>query len=258
MFDLTGKTIVLLGGTGLIGRRLALVLAYKCAAHVITAGTGPDNDQHFDCTSLDDSAIEAFLSQTNPDVLVNLAYPKNYVGHLNCFIWVTWQAAEWMKKRQEEVLEFPGIEPPRKSEQTHPDWLAMKGRTEKWKGGVLINFASIYGGAVASDPRRYEGTDLFDSEEFLTYSAVKGGIVALTRELAVRYAPHNVRINCISPGGISDNQPYEFVKRYCDAVPLSRMAKPEDLIGPVIFLASDASRYVVGQNLVVDGGLSCW
>ena len=99
---------------------------------------------------------------------------------------------------------------------------------------------------------------MFDPEEWLTYSAVKGGVVALTRELAVRYAPFNIRINCISSGGVSDDQPYEFMKRYTDAVPMGRMALPNDLVGPVAFLASDASGYVIGQNLVVDGGLSCW
>ena len=257
MFDITEKRIVLLGGTGLIGRFLFPVLS-ELGARVITAGTGSDNDEHFDCASLDDSAMTAFLKQTNPDVLINLAYPKNYVKHLNCFTWVTWRAAEWMKERQEETWGFSEIEHPRKSEDRYPEWLAMKERTEKWQGGAIINFASIYGGVVASDPRRYEGTDMWDGEEWLTYAAVKGGVVSLTRELAVRYAPFNVRINCISPGGVSDDQPYEFVKRYCDAVPMGRMAKPEDLIGPVVFLASEASRYVVGQNLVIDGGLSCW
>jgi NAD(P)-dependent dehydrogenase (short-subunit alcohol dehydrogenase family) len=86
------------------------------------------------------------------------------------------------------------------------------------------------------------------------YSAIKGAIVNFTRYLASYYGKDNVRVNCISPGGVYNRQPVTFVKRYINKTPLRRMAEREDIVGAVIYLASDASGYVTGHNLVVDGG----
>ena len=83
-------------------------------------------------------------------------------------------------------------------------------------------------------------------------------MLGLTKYLATYWSKHNIRVNAITPGGIENNQPKEFIKNYSKRVPLDRMGKPKDLIGPVIFLSSDASDYITGQNLVVDGGFSVW
>jgi NAD(P)-dependent dehydrogenase (short-subunit alcohol dehydrogenase family) len=90
------------------------------------------------------------------------------------------------------------------------------------------------------------------------YSAIKGGIINFTRYLATYYGKYNVRVNAVCPGGIFDNQPKNFVKRYEKKTPLGRMGKPEDVAGPVIFLASDASSYITGHILMVDGGWTTW
>jgi NAD(P)-dependent dehydrogenase (short-subunit alcohol dehydrogenase family) len=91
----------------------------------------------------------------------------------------------------------------------------------------------------------------------LAYGVSKGGLQQLMRYLATLWAP-SVRVNCVAPGGIELGQPEEFIRRYKQHTPMQRMAMPEDIIGPVVFLASDASRYVTGQNILVDGGWSVW
>jgi NAD(P)-dependent dehydrogenase (short-subunit alcohol dehydrogenase family) len=116
--------------------------------------------------------------------------------------------------------------------------------------GSIINIASIYG-VVSSDPQIYAGTEMSQPP---TYSFVKGGMINFTRYLAAYYGRYGIRANCISPGGYYNNQPSCFVDAYCQRVPIRRMMQEEDIQGAVLFLASDASSYVTGENLMVDGG----
>jgi NAD(P)-dependent dehydrogenase (short-subunit alcohol dehydrogenase family) len=120
------------------------------------------------------------------------------------------------------------------------------------KRGSVINISSIYG-VVGNDPTLYVGTEMLDQQS-PAYSFSKGGMVNATRYLAAFYGKANVRFNSISPGGFFNHQPESFVERYCDRVPLGRMMGDQDVQGAVIFLASDASAYVTGINLMVDGG----
>jgi NAD(P)-dependent dehydrogenase (short-subunit alcohol dehydrogenase family) len=119
--------------------------------------------------------------------------------------------------------------------------------------GSVILFSSIYG-VVAPDWRLYEGTGMANP---LGYGASKGALLQLTRYLATTLAPR-IRVNAISPGGVSRRQPASFQRRYVARTPLGRMASEEDLMGAVVFLASDLSAYVTGHNLVVDGGWTIW
>ena len=127
------------------------------------------------------------------------------------------------------------------------------------KGGTIINIASIYG-IVGPDPRMYEGSWYLDQQinTPAIYAASKGGVVGFTRYLATTLASHGIRANSITPGGVFSGQNKEFAKRYGERVPLGRMGKREELRGAALFLASDASSYVNGHNLVVDGGFSVW
>jgi len=118
--------------------------------------------------------------------------------------------------------------------------------------GSIILLGSIYG-LLAPQWSLYEDTTMNNPA---AYNASKGGIVQLTRFLATTLAP--VRVNCLSPGGVERGQPDNFRQRYCERTPLKRMANEEDFKGAVAFLASDASAYVTGQNLLVDGGWSAW
>jgi NAD(P)-dependent dehydrogenase (short-subunit alcohol dehydrogenase family) len=119
--------------------------------------------------------------------------------------------------------------------------------------GSIVNVGSIYG-VVGPDLSLYEGTSMGNPA---AYAATKGGLVQMTRWLATVLAPE-IRVNCISPGGVRRNQPSEFVARYSARTPLRRMGCEEDFKGAAAYLASDLSRYVTGENLMVDGGFSSW
>ena len=121
------------------------------------------------------------------------------------------------------------------------------------EGASIINIASIYG-MYGPDWRLYEGTSMGNPA---AYGASKGGLIQLTRWLATTIAP-SVRVNAISPGGVFRNQPEAFVQRYEAKTPLGRMATEDDFIGIIAFLASDLSKYVTGQNHLVDGGWGIW
>jgi len=119
--------------------------------------------------------------------------------------------------------------------------------------GSIINISSIYG-VVSNDPSLYEGTDMVQPP---TYNFVKAGMINFTRYLACYYGKRGVRANCISPGGYFNNQPQPFLDNYNKRVPIGRMLENEDIKGAVVFLASDASSYITGENLMVDGGWVC-
>ena len=120
--------------------------------------------------------------------------------------------------------------------------------------GSIVNIASIYG-VVSPDPRLYEGTSIQTPP---VYSASKGGVLALTRYVAAYHAKDGIRCNAITPGGVFAGQSDRFVAQYSARVPLGRMAKADELAGALLYLASDASSYVTGHNLVVDGGWTAW
>ena len=102
--------------------------------------------------------------------------------------------------------------------------------------------------------RLYSGTDMGNPA---AYAASKGAVAQLTRWLATVLAP-NVRVNCVSPGGIIRNQPKRFIEAYKNKVPLQRMATEDDVVGAMLFLTLGPSHYITGHNLVVDGGFSIW
>lgn len=120
--------------------------------------------------------------------------------------------------------------------------------------GSIVNIASIYG-VVSPDPRIYEGTRIQTPP---VYPASKAGLLALTRYTAVYHARDGIRCNAITPGGVEAGQERSFVERYSARTPLGRMARADELAGALLYLASDASSYVTGHNLVVDGGWTAW
>ena len=119
--------------------------------------------------------------------------------------------------------------------------------------GNILNIGSIYG-ELGPDMRIYSGTDMGNPA---AYAASKGAISQLTRWLAAVLAPE-VRVNCISPGGILRNQPKRFIEAYEQKVPLKRMATEEDVVGAMLFLTLGSAHYITGHNLVIDGGFSIW
>jgi NAD(P)-dependent dehydrogenase (short-subunit alcohol dehydrogenase family) len=254
-FNLDGKTVVVTGGAGLLGSAFSEGLA-RHGAYVYVADVSVESGRSV-CNTLTkngysarfirldiakhksiDRCIQNILKERKSiDVWINNAYPrtkdwnllfekipvaswcKNIDAHLNGYCLCCQKVAEQMKKQ---------------------------------KKGSIINLGSIYG-IVGPDFSIYEGTKLTMPA---AYSVIKGGIVNFTKYLASYYGKNNVRVNCISPGGIYNRQSASFIKRYSVKTALKRMAKPQDIVGAAIFLASDASQYVTGHNLVVDGGWS--
>lgn len=124
--------------------------------------------------------------------------------------------------------------------------------------GSIINIGSIYA-SVSPDTRFYN--HLPCDPPFLkppAYGASKSAVVNLTQYFAAHWGAYGVRVNTLSPGGVEGGQDEEFKRKFCDRVPLKKMAQTSDLIGPLIFLATDASSYVTGINLKVDGGFTIW
>lgn len=138
--------------------------------------------------------------------------------------------------------------------QSFGTWMAERG------GGVILNIASDLS-VFAPDQRLYRKPGLPENRQPVkpvSYSVIKTALVGLTRHLATYWAAKEVRVNALSPGGVYNGQPAEFVARLSDLIPLSRMARVEEYRAAVQFLCSDASSYMTGQNVVMDGGRSAW
>ena len=120
--------------------------------------------------------------------------------------------------------------------------------------GSIINIASLYG-VVSPNHRLYPGTG---THQPVAYSVSKSGVISLTRYLATMWGEQGVRVNCITPGGVYDEHPELFLRRYAHQSPMGRMARKDEMRGALIYLASAASDYCTGHNLVVDGGWTAW
>ena len=131
--------------------------------------------------------------------------------------------------------------------------------------GKIINIASVYG-SKGTDPRNYilpENIKPGNSRESLSFSASKAAVINLTRDLAANWARYNITVNSISPGAFSTESTKKFISKYSmnkitNRIPMNRWGEGDDLKGAIVFLASDASKYVTGHNLVVDGGWTAW
>ena len=125
--------------------------------------------------------------------------------------------------------------------------------------GVIINIASDLS-IIAPDQRIYKSDNSTESQNVkpITYSVIKSGLIGMTKYLATYWSESNVRVNALSPGGVYENQNSEFVDRLTKLIPLGRMASPDEYKSAIQFLCSDASSYMTGQNLVIDGGRSVW
>lgn len=126
--------------------------------------------------------------------------------------------------------------------------------------GVILNVASDLG-IIAPDQRIYRQENLPDDEQPVkpvTYSVVKSGLIGLTRYLATYWAAQGVRVNSLVPGGVVNGQPEDFIQRLANLIPIGRMANADEYQAAVLFLCSDASSYMTGANLIIDGGRTCW
>lgn len=261
LFDLRGRVAIVTGGAGHIGSAIADGLAELGAAVALLDFDAANNERVAAAlraaravevlpltVDLEDEralrgvparVVEAF---GRLDVLVNCAALVGTSGLPGWAVPIREQSADSWRRALEVNLTAPFV-----LAQAAADALSASGH------GAIVNVLSIYG-LVGPDERIYEGTPLGNPA---AYGASKAGLLQLTRHLATTLAPR-VRVNALTPGGVERGQAESFRVRYAARTPLGRMATEEDLKGAAAFLASDASAYVTGQNVVVDGGWTAW
>jgi NAD(P)-dependent dehydrogenase (short-subunit alcohol dehydrogenase family) len=252
LFDLTGRVALVTGGSGLFGRQIAEALA-EAGARTIMASRNleklREQAEYFRQNSLevevmqydqsDEASIKQLLKQVldaagKIDVLVNnsvLRTMKDWADPASAF-------AKSMEVNATGMFVMTRV---------FGDQMAAQGR------GSIINVGSIQG-VVGPDFTLYEGLNWGAPPDYFFH---KGGLLQLTRYAASVLGPRGVRVNAISPGGFFNNQDKSFVQRYNARTFLGRMANETDIKGGIVFLASDASQYVTGANLAVDGGYTC-
>jgi NAD(P)-dependent dehydrogenase (short-subunit alcohol dehydrogenase family) len=267
LFDLSGRIGIVTGGAGIIGKDLVRGLLAHGANVVVadidaTAGSAFADSlrDEFDgrvvavATDVaDPESVAAMVGTTvdrfgKIDFLLNNAAlfgtnPKDYYAPFE-----EYSLDEW---RRIMAVDLDGV------------FLVArevgKQMVAQGAGGSIVQTASIYG-VMASDPRIYEGSTFkgYAINNPAVYSAAKAGVVGLTRWLATYWADKQIRVNAIAPGGTMAHENETFMRRYSNRVPMGRMAQSNEMVGAVVYLVSNASSYVTGQCLMIDGGLSAW
>ncbi|WP_428898268.1 NAD(P)-dependent dehydrogenase [Parelusimicrobium proximum] len=241
---LKNKIIAVTGGSGLLGgemiKHFRSLGAETVCLDISFEGKEDKNNRYIDITSEESvkKCIAGIIKDFGRiDGWVNNAYPRT---------------KDWGAK----IDDIP-YDSWRKNVDMHLNGYFLCSREimevmQRQGSGSLVNMSSIYG-MLGPDFSVYAGTQMTMPA---AYSAIKGGLINLTRYLAAWYGPYGVRANCVAPGGIFDNQPESFVKNYETKTPLRRMGKPKDIAPAVAFLLSDSAGYITGHNLPVDGGWS--
>jgi len=242
---LKNKIIIVTGGNGLLGSAIVEHIRQEgafCINFEINHKTNDDlSNVECDITNKDsiDNALSLVLKKYKRiDGLVNNAYPRsddwgNKFEDIKLDSWkqnLEWQLNSYFYLSQQ-----------------------VANLMEKQNKGSIINMASIYG-IVAPDFSVYNETNLTTPA---AYSAIKGGLINLTRYMASYFGAKQIRVNAISPGGIYDKQNITFIQNYEKRVPMGRMGSPDDISPAVIFLLSNDSKYITGQNIIIDGGWTC-
>jgi NAD(P)-dependent dehydrogenase (short-subunit alcohol dehydrogenase family) len=267
MFELTGRVALLTGGAGLLGRAFAQTLAEAGAAIAIAdidgaathvaaealareggqaLGLESDVTQPESVRAMVNSTLEAF---GRLDILVNSAAldPKFDPGEaeIHTAAFENFPLEAWNRSL---AVDLTGM------------FLSSQAATRpmlEQGQGVIINLCSIYG-LVGPDQRIYQRPGEPPAFKPITYSVTKAGVLGMTHYLAAYFGSQNIRVNALTPGGVFNDHDETFVKEYSARVILRRMGRVDELQGALLFLASDASSYMTGANLVVDGGWTAW
>ena len=261
-FRLDNKTAYVVGSLGLIGREVFTAVASagaKTIALDLTSKKGElferefreegfDFDfRFFDCADMDHiekNFLELLEEFGCPDVFINCSYPRT----------TDWGRSSFRDNTLKSYRENVDIH------MNSYNWLAHLAAEEMFKTGTsgsIVQLGSIYG-IVGQDLTVYENTDMYEN---MTYTAIKGGIISHTRQMASYYGQYNIRVNTLCPGGIeghvagrNDKQNSIFLKQYRKKAPLKRLGKPEEVASAALFLASDAASYITGATIMLDGG----
>jgi NAD(P)-dependent dehydrogenase (short-subunit alcohol dehydrogenase family) len=267
LFDLSGKTAIVTGAGGILGQQFCRGLAEAganialvdvcvesisdlareiCIAHGVSA-------KAFLCDVSDPDSVTGMVaavlhSYGSIDILHNNAAGKS--DDLDAFF-APFEEYSFLQWRNIMSVNLDGM------------FLVAqavgKVMVSQGKGGSIVQTSSIYG-LIGPDQRIYKNSFYLDREinTPAVYAASKAGVIGLTKYLATYWAKNNIRVNAIAPGGAESGQNDEFIRRYSARIPMERMAKPYEIVGALLYLASDASSYVTGQTIVVDGGLCAW
>lgn len=262
-FSMEGKVALVTGGAGILGRhfcaglaeagaRVAVVDVDAAAATSFAAELGPDA-AGFACDIASPESVRACVDQVLArfgaiDILHNNAATKSDDVRAFFTPFEDYSPEVW---RQVMGVNIDGMFLMAQAVGKH---MVARGQ-----GGSIIQTASIYG-LVGPDSRIYEGSDYLGGpiNTPAVYSASKAAVVGLTRWLSTYWAAQGIRVNCLVPGGVSSGQNGEFSRRYSERVPMGRMARADEMVPALLYLASDASSYVTGQVLAVDGGWTAW
>lgn len=267
-FDLTGRVAIVTGGAGLLGRQHAtaiaaaggrVVIADRDADAAVNAARQIGGDALAVPVDVTDKAQVEGMTDTvmqqfgRIDILINNAaltvkgggdLAKNYFAPFEDYPLELWEAAL--------RVNLTG---------TFLCCQSVGKRMVEQRRGVILNIASDVG-TISPDHRIYDGvTSPHSGLPFNTpaaYATTKAGLINLTRYLATYWAPHGIRVNALSPGGVYADHDPVFVRNLTDRIPMARMANVDEYQGAVLFLISDASSYMTGANLIVDGGRTAW
>jgi NAD(P)-dependent dehydrogenase (short-subunit alcohol dehydrogenase family) len=262
-FRLDGKVALVTGGAGILGRRfvqglaeagakVAVVDAAADAAHEVARSVGA-GAAAFECNVADAASVQqcvqAVIARFGAiDILHNnaatkTADPRRFFAPFEDYPLETW--------REVMGVNIDGMFLMAQAVGRH---MLARG-----SGGSVIQTASIYA-LVGPDARIYEGSDYLGGaiNTPAVYAASKAAVVGLTKWLATHWADKGIRVNCLVPGGVGSGQNSTFADKYSARVPMGRMARDDEMVPALLYLASDASSYVTGQVLAVDGGWTAW
>lgn len=268
LFDLTNKTALITGGGGLLGPKHAEAII-EFGGNVILCDIDEKNvaektnqlNQKYNrsCASYhiadvcDKESIEEMVNSIGKvDILINNAAKDPKVkkdGSINTETRFETMSLDYWKDGLDAIINGTFI-----CTQIVCNKMLQSG------GGVVINIASDLS-VIAPDQRIYRKEGLSENNQPvkpITYSAAKYAVVGMTKYLAVYFAQRNIRVNCLSPTGVFNDHPEDFVKKLSNIIPMGRMADIDEYKAAIVFLASNASSYMTGHNLIIDGGKSIW
>jgi NAD(P)-dependent dehydrogenase (short-subunit alcohol dehydrogenase family) len=268
LFSLNNKTALITGGGGLLGPKHAEAII-ECGGQVVLAdineAAAKEKSDYLNykysksCASYvfldvcDKKSVDTVIDSFDKlDILINNAAKDPKVkkeGSLNNETRFENMSFEYWKDGIDAII--------------NGTFLCSQAAANKMlnhNGGVILNIASDLA-SIAPDQRIYKKDHLKDDQQPvkpITYSAAKYAVVGMTKYLAVYYAEKNIRVNCLSPTGVYNDHPEDFVKKLSNIIPMNRMAYINEFKGAVAFMCSDASSYMTGHNLIIDGGKTLW
>lgn len=271
-FCIKGKTCIITGGAGLLGRQHAISVLEGGGVPVLLDIS--EESLHKAAGSLKEKYSEAEIALYKTDITneteldaVKESLIKRY-GHIDILI----NNAANNPKMEEQSANLGNIRFDNFPMQIWQDDIAV-GLTgaflcskvfgyemEKQQSGVILNISSDLG-IIAPDQRIYRKDGLQDEEQTIkpvTYSVIKHGLIGLTKYLATYWADKNIRVNALCPAGVENGQDREFMKKLTNLIPMGRMATVEEYQCTVLYMISEASSYMTGSTVIVDGGRTCW